>query len=92
VTVDGEVALTGAENDISMNSQILIDGILGGGQVGQFYSPDDNDIGRFETEGHHSGRCGLGVGNHSVVWRFAASQASSTAFVRGRTMTSQFKK
>ena len=91
-TVDGEVAMIGTpDGGISMLSQILIDGVLAEGQV-SFYSPDNNGAGRFEVEGHHAWRCGLGVGNHGIVWRVASEVAGNTTFVRARNMTSQFKK
>jgi hypothetical protein len=91
----GEIALSGSpEGGVSGEVRTLLDGVLMEGHSAfgaNFVSPDGQDIARFEVVGFHNWLCGIASGVHNVRVQIAGV-SGSTIFVRGRSLTVQFKK
>jgi hypothetical protein len=84
----------GPENGQSTQYRTLIGGVLGEGHSAfgfVFISPDGNSNGLFDVSGYNSWRCGLAPGTYSILVQ-GAQAITGTSCVRGRTLTTSWKK
>jgi opacity protein-like surface antigen len=82
------------ENGASTQVRTLIGGVLGEGHSVfgfVFISPDGNSNGLFDVSGYNSWRCGLAPGTYSIFVQ-GAQAIGGTSCVRGRTLTTSWKK